>query len=79
MTVFYEFGTILITVLVFSTIIQTVSGSGLFDDDVTTTPPKKTTTEMNSANSLSLSWLAITLSALIAVGILNTHVKGIKL
>ncbi|CAH8863927.1 unnamed protein product [Trichobilharzia szidati] len=77
MTAYYRPGCVYITVILLNAIIQSVSGSGLFEDDeVIVTTTMKTTTK-SSASSLSLSWFAFTLIGLTVFDILHTHLKRI--
>ncbi|CAI2732001.1 unnamed protein product [Schistosoma spindalis] len=61
-----------ISTIVWLTFVHDVTGSGLFDDE-TTTPP--TTTAKSSGNSLKLSWITVSSSSVIMIGLINGHLR----
>nr|CUS27858.1 TPA: MEG-32.1 protein [Schistosoma mansoni] len=65
----------IINVIVLSTMIQYVIGGSIFGDDTSTTKNMTTTTKASSANSLEVSWLAISSISMIVIGLINGHLR----
>ncbi|CAH8642774.1 unnamed protein product [Schistosoma rodhaini] len=67
----------IINAIVLSTMVQYVAGGSIFGDDAPTHKPTtmKTTTKASSANSLEVSWLAISSISMIVIGLINGHLR----
>nr|CAH8863832.1 unnamed protein product [Trichobilharzia regenti] len=77
MTTYCRLGCVYITLILLNAIIQSVSGSGLFEDDEVVVTTTMRTTTKSSASSLSMSWFAFTLIGLTVFDMLHIHLKRI--